>query len=62
MLSTFDSAGVSRPLTLDIGHIGIYDALFSNAGLDPELETQVFDAQRKSGPDIERLSASLPER
>ena len=61
MLSTFESAGVSRPLTLDIGHIGIYDALFSNAGLDPELERQVFDAlQRKSAPDIERLSASLP--
>jgi len=63
MLSTFESAGVSRPLTLDIGHIGIYDALFSNAGLDPELESQMFDAlQRKSGPDIERLSASLPEK
>ena len=63
MLSTFESAGVSRPLTLDIGHIGIYDALFSNAGIDPELESQVFDAlQRKSGPDIERLSASLPEK
>ena len=63
MLSTFESAGVSRPLTLDIGHIGIYDALFSNAGLNPELERQVFDAlQRKSGPDIERLAASLPEK
>ena len=63
MLSTFESAGVSRPLTLDIGHIGIFDALFSNAGLAPELESQVFDAlQRKSGPDIERLSASLPEK
>lgn len=63
MLSTFESAGVSRPLTLDIGHIGIYDALFSNAGLDPELESQMFDAlQRKSGPDIERLAVSLPEK
>ena len=63
MLSTFESAGVSRPLTLDIGHIGIYDALFSNAGLDPELESQVFDAlQRKSGPDIQRLADSLPEK
>ena len=51
------------PLTLDIGHIGIYDALFSEAGLDPELEDQIFDAlQRKSVPDIERLSASLPVR
>ena len=63
MLSTFECAGVSRPLTLDIGHIGIYDALFSDAGLEPEVETQVFDAlQRKSVPDIERLSASLPAR
>lgn len=63
MLSTFESAGVSRPLTLDIGHIGIYDALFSSAGLDAELESQVFDAlQRKSAPDIERLSASLPAK
>ena len=63
MLSTLNCAGVSRPLTLDIGHIGIYDALFSNAGLDAELENQIFDAlQRKSGPDIERLSASLPAK
>jgi ATP phosphoribosyltransferase regulatory subunit len=63
MLSTLNCAGVSRPLTLDIGHIGIYDALFSNAGLDAELENQIFDAlQRKSGPDIERLSAALPAK
>ena len=62
MLSTFACAGVSRALTLDIGHIGIYDALFSNANLDPEIESQMFDAlQRKSTPDIERLSNSLPD-
>ena len=37
--------------------------MFSDAGLDPEMEDQVFDAlQRKSAPDIERLSASLPVR
>ena len=37
--------------------------MFSDAGLDPELEDQVFDAlQRKSVPDIERLSVSLPAR
>jgi ATP phosphoribosyltransferase regulatory subunit len=37
--------------------------LFSDAGLDPELEDQVFDAlQRKSVPDIERLSGSMPAR
>lgn len=62
MLSTFACAGVSRALTLDIGHIGIYDALFSEANLDPEIEGQMFDAlQRKSTPDIDRLASSLPD-
>ena len=60
MLSMFEAAGVTRHLTLDIGHIGIYDALFSDAGLDADLEAQIFDAlQRKSAPDIERLAGSL---
>ena len=62
MLSTFACTGVSRALTLDIGHIGIYDALFSEANLDPEIEGQMFDAlQRKSTPDIDRLASSLPD-
>ena len=61
MLSLFQSCEVTRELTLDIGHIGIYDALFSDAGLDPDLEAEIFDAlQRKSMPDIDRLAASLP--
>ena len=61
MLSMFEAAGVTRGLTLDIGHIGIYDALFSDAGLDADLESQIFDAlQRKSTPDVERLASALP--
>ena len=61
MLSLFKSCEVTRELTLDIGHIGIYDALFSEAGLDPDLEAEIFDAlQRKSIPDIDRLAVSLP--
>jgi len=61
MLSLFKSCEVTRELTLDIGHIGIYDALFSDAGLDPDLESEIFDAlQRKSMPDIDRRAASLP--
>ena len=61
MLSLFKSCEVTRQLTLDIGHIGIYDALFSDAGLDPDLESEIFDAlQRKSMPDIDRLAAALP--
>ena len=61
LLSMLEGAGVTAIPTLDIGHIGIYDALFSGAGLDAETESQIFDAlQRKSMPDIARLSASLP--
>jgi ATP phosphoribosyltransferase regulatory subunit len=61
MLSIFDAAKVQRAITLDIGHIGIYDALFSDAAIAPELESEIFDAlQRKSMPDIERLLERLP--
>jgi ATP phosphoribosyltransferase regulatory subunit len=67
LLSLLEGAGVSTPLTLDLGHIGIYDALFSGANLDPELEQAIFDAlQRKSAPDLDqlaqRLDAGLVER
>ena len=61
MLSIFEAARVQRAVTLDIGHIGIYDALFSDAAIDPEMESEIFDAlQRKSMPDIERLLERLP--
>ena len=55
LLSLLECAGVEAAITLDIGHIGIYDALFSGEALAPEIEQQVFDAlQSKSGPDIAR--------
>jgi ATP phosphoribosyltransferase regulatory subunit len=60
LLSLLQRGQVEAAVTLDIGHIGIYDALFSDTALEPELERQVFDAlQRKSGPDIERLTELL---
>jgi ATP phosphoribosyltransferase regulatory subunit len=60
LLSTLERAQVQSPLTLDIGHIGIYDALFSDLALAADVEQQIFDAlQRKSAPDIERLAAQL---
>ncbi|MEK9988755.1 MAG: ATP phosphoribosyltransferase regulatory subunit [Halieaceae bacterium] len=61
LLSLLESAGVEAAITLDIGHIGIYDALFSKTILAPDVERQVFDAlQRKSAPDIARLAEDLP--
>ena len=60
LLSTLERAQVQSPLTLDIGHIGIYDALFSDLALEADIEQQIFDAlQRKSAPDIARLAAQL---
>jgi ATP phosphoribosyltransferase regulatory subunit len=60
LLSLLESAGVEAAITLDIGHIGIYDALFSETTLAPDVERQVFDAlQRKSAPDIARLVEGL---
>ena len=61
LLSLLVGAEVEAPVTLDIGHIGVYDALFAEAELDPDIEQEVFDAlQRKSGPDIQRLTPRLP--
>lgn len=52
MLATLETAGLSA-ITLDLGHVGIYEAVLSAAGLDTELERTVFDAlQRKSVPDL----------
>ncbi len=63
MLATLQAAGVRPKLTLDIGHIGIYDALFRRAGLNKETEHELFGAlQRKSLPEIRRLSKSLPNK
>ena len=57
MLATLETAGVTD-ITLDLGHVGIYEAVLAAAELDDELESTVFDAlQRKSVPD---LSEALP--
>jgi ATP phosphoribosyltransferase regulatory subunit len=62
MLSTFECAGVSRALTLDIGHIGIYDALFSDAVSTLRWKLRCLMRCRASPlPDIERLVSSLPD-
>lgn len=52
MLATLASAGLSG-ITLDLGHVGIYEAVVLRAGLEQEREAIVFDAlQRKSVPDL----------
>ena len=53
MLETLQVAGLDK-LSLDLGHVGVYEAIIANAGLNEEQECTVFDAlQRKSVPDLE---------
>ncbi|MBE0510676.1 MAG: ATP phosphoribosyltransferase regulatory subunit [Chromatiales bacterium] len=59
MLETLHSAGIAQ-VYLDLGHVGIFRALASQAGLDAALETQLFDAlQRKAKPEIASLLEEL---
>ena len=53
MLATLDAADLEDKITLDLGHVGIYEAVIAAAELDGEQERTVFDAlQRKSVPDL----------
>ena len=52
MLATLEETGVEN-VTLDLGHVGIYEAVLESAGLSNGQEETVFDAlQRKSLPDL----------
>lgn len=54
MLATLEAAGLAG-ITLDLGHVGVYEAVLSAAGLSPDQEKTVFDAlQRKSVPDLKQ--------
>lgn len=62
MLTTLDAAGLGK-ITLDLGHVGIYEAVLDCAGLSEEQEQTVFDAlQRKSVPDLRLALADVDEQ
>lgn len=61
MLATLEAAGLSG-ITLDLGHVGIYEAVLATAGLSPDQEKTVFDAlQRKSLPDLQQALEGVDE-
>lgn len=61
MLATLERAGL-RQITLDLGHVGVYEAVLDAAELTIEQEAEVFDAlQRKSRPDLAQALAGLAE-
>ena len=65
MLATLETAGlgasgVGGSITLDLGHVGVYQAVLASAGLSPEQEQTVFDClQRKSVPDLHQALAGV---
>lgn len=60
MLATLEAAGIGASVTLDLGHVGVYQAVLASAGLTGEQEQTVFDAlQRKSIPDLHLALAEV---
>ena len=61
MLETLHVAGLDN-LSLDLGHVGVYEAIIAEAGLRDDQEREVFDAlQRKSVPDLETALMGVNE-
>ena len=59
MLATLDAAELRSDITLDLGHVGVYEAVLAAADLSEELEQRVFDClQRKSVPDLDEALAA----
>jgi ATP phosphoribosyltransferase regulatory subunit len=59
MMKTLEKIGV-QDVYLDLGHVGIYKGLASQAGLDRRQEKELFDAlQRKALAEIETLLTSF---
>ncbi len=62
MLATLDRAGLPAGYTLDLGHVGIYEAVLDVAELNDEQEARIFDClQRKSVPDLIQTLDDVPE-
>jgi ATP phosphoribosyltransferase regulatory subunit len=56
MVELLKISGLKGPLSLDIGHVGIYRGLADGAGLDEQQEQSLFSAlQRKAAAEIEQL-------
>ena len=60
MLAVLEHAGVAR-VHLDLGHVGIFRSLATEAALLPDREQEIFEAlQNKDVPMLGELAADLP--
>lgn len=56
MLETLTSAGIEHPITLDLGHVGIYRGLIDAIGMTDDEENDLFNLlQSKAVADIDAL-------
>lgn len=54
MLETLKTAGISQ-VHVDLGHVGIYQGIVTQAGLDTRQESELFDIlQRKAGSELQQ--------
>ena len=60
MLETLTSAGIKHPITLDLGHVGIYRGLIESIGLADDDERELFNLlQSKAVADIDALVGAM---
>ena len=60
MLETLTSAGIKHPITLDLGHVGIYRGLIEAVGLADDDERELFNLlQSKAVADIDSLISAM---
>ncbi|GGC11579.1 ATP phosphoribosyltransferase regulatory subunit [Marinobacterium zhoushanense] len=60
MLETLDAVGVRGPISLDLGHVGVFSQLMSDAELTAEQQDDFLDMlQRKALPEIARFVEAL---
>ena len=60
MLETLTSVGIKHPITLDLGHVGIYSGLIEAIGLADDDERELFNLlQSKAVADIDNLISAM---
>ena len=60
MLETLTSVGIKHPITLDLGHVGIYRGLIEAIGLADDDERELFNLlQSKAVADIDSLISAM---
>jgi ATP phosphoribosyltransferase regulatory subunit len=61
LLTLLQELGEGRQITFDLGHVGIFEAVFKSLSLPSDEAVAIFDAmQRKSAPDLDLVLSRLP--